>query len=246
MTNDFNLVDSKRDNKERQERPRIVEIVGPAGTGKTTLCNVISHCSDRVHLCNFPDVREAANIPFFVLYGCQLLATLSHIPGHRDRQLSRREIVWLSIVIGWPKVLEKELRKNKDVIILDQGPVYLLSELREFGPDYLKAGTAKRVWQTWYNQWASTLDVIVLLDAKDQDLTARIRNRDKDHPVKHESEQAIVEFLGRYRTAYERTLAELVANRASIKVLRLDTSHQSPEKIADQILAELEGGGYIV
>ena len=34
--------------------PRIVEIVGPAGAGKTTLCHALSHGNESIHWAIFP------------------------------------------------------------------------------------------------------------------------------------------------------------------------------------------------
>ena len=64
-------------------------------------------------------------------------------PEHNSRKLTRREFAWLSILNGWPDVLQKELKNNK-TIILDQGPVYLLTEISEFGPEYLRRQKAEK------------------------------------------------------------------------------------------------------
>jgi len=232
-------MDSKKNNENKQKRSRIVEIVGPAGAGKTTLCKLLSLHHD-VHLSNFPDVRKAANAPFFALYGVQLIPALLHISHWDIRQFSRREFAWLTILNGWPAVLQKELKKNNNIILLDQGPVYLLSEMSEFGPDSLKNKQAEHMWQTWYRQWASILDAIVWLDAADECLLERIRNREKEHIVKAESVRVIFEFLGRYRNSYEHTLSRLTADRSDLKVLRFDTTRQAPGVIADQLWADFD------
>jgi shikimate kinase len=216
-----------------------VEIVGPAGAGKTTLCKALS-CYGGVHLGNFPDVRNVANTPFFILYGLHVIPISIHVFQHDDRQLSRREFAWLSILNGWPKVLQKELKRNNDIIFLDQGPVYLLSEISLFGPDCLKGEKVTRVWQTWYREWAATLDAIVWLDATDECLIKRIRSRDKDHVVKNESVQMVSEFLERYRSVYKHIQSELAANHNGFKILRFDTNRQASEEIAYQLLMDFD------
>jgi hypothetical protein len=225
-------------NGNKQIRPRIVEIIGPAGAGKTTLCTVLIRYSDHIHLGNFPDVKKAANAPFFIRYSLQQISTLIRIFRHGDRLPSRREFAWFSILSGWSRVLQKELKRKGGIIFLDQGPLYLLSEISEFGPDYLKRKKAEPIWQTWYRRWAALLDGIVWLDTADEDLLRRIRNREKGHVVKEESAQVIFEYLGRYRKAYERTLLKLMANHNTLKVLRFDTCRESPEEIAIHLLAE--------
>jgi shikimate kinase len=231
--------DSKKNNEDKQKRPRIVEFVGPAGAGKTTLCKLLN-LSRGVRLSNFPDVRKVTNIPFFILHGLQLTPVLAHIFRFDDGRLRRREIAWLTILNGWHMVLQQELKKNNDIILLDQGPVYLLSEISGFGPDCLKEEGMEQIWRIWYRQWAAILDAVVWLDAADEDLLKRIQNREKEHIVKDESAQVIFAFLERYRNVYEHTLSRLTANRSDLKVFRFDTTRQTPQRVADQILAEFD------
>jgi len=232
-------MDSTGNNEGKQRRPRIVEIIGPAGAGKTTLCNMLSRCGSGIRLGNFPDVRKAANALFFISHGFRLIPTLIDISRYCDGRLSRREFAWLTILSGWSSVLQRELKKNNDIILLDQGPVYLLTETSEFGPEYLRRRTAAELlWKDLYSRWADVLDVVVWLDAADIDLTERIRSRDKEHPVKDQSIETTSEFLVCYRRAYERTISRLSANRPGLKILRFDTSRTSPQEIAGQLLLE--------
>ena len=166
--------------------PRIAEIIGPAGAGKTTLCHILRNCNGSIHLSNFPDVRKISAAPFFIFNGLQISSSLLGLSQHKSRKLTRREFAWLSILNGWPSVLKRELKEN-NIIILDQGPVYLLTETSEFGPDFLKRQNAEDFWRGLYSRWADILDMIIWLDAEDTDLLKRIRNRDKEHVVKTES-----------------------------------------------------------
>lgn len=222
-----------------QRRPRVVEIIGPAGAGKSTLCEAILRTGSGIRLNNFPDVRNVNNAPFFISYGARLIPSVIDLPQRCDRWLSRREFAWLTILNGWSSVLQSELKKNDDIILLDQGPVYLLTETSEFGPEYLRTKkSAIRLWESLYSRWANILDLVIWLDAADSDLAERIRSRDKGHPVKERSMETTLEFLVCYRKAYERTIARLSANHPGLKVLRFDTSRTSPQDIACQLLPE--------
>jgi shikimate kinase len=216
--------------------PGIVEIIGLAGAGKTSLCHALSQ-SKSIHLGNFPDVRRISNAPFFIWNGLQISPLLLDLQRHSSRKLTRREFAWLSILNGWPEELQKELEYNK-IIVLDQGPVYLLAEIREFGPAFLKIEEAEKMWRDLYSRWADRLDMIVWLDAQDIDLMKRIRNRDKGHLVKNQSVEVTLEFLACYRRAYERTISNLLANNPDLKILRFDTSQKSAEETACQLLIE--------
>jgi hypothetical protein len=232
-------MDSANQNGGKQKRPRIVEIIGPAGAGKTTLCETLIRSGSGVRLQNFPDVRNVSNAPFFISYGLQLIPSLTNVPPRGDRWLSRREFAWLTILNGWSGILQRERKRSDDIILLDQGPVYLLTEASEFGPEYLR--TKKSVTlllDDLYSRWAHILDLVVWLDAADRDLAERIRTRDKGHPVKERSMETTLEFLVCYRKAYERTILRLSANHPGLKVLRFDSSRTSLQEITCQLLSE--------
>jgi deoxyadenosine/deoxycytidine kinase len=216
---------------------RMVEIVGPAGAGKTTLCHALNRNSESIHLSDFPDVRKISAAPFFIRNGIQIQSFLFNLHDHKGRKLLRREFAWLSILYGWPAVLQKELA-NHNVIILDQGPIYLLTEIKEFGPEYLRKQESEKFWHDLYSRWTDMLDMIVWLDAPDAILLKRIRGRNKGHVVKNESVEATFEFFASYRKAYERTISNLQSDNSNLQILRFDTSHRSPEEIASQLLYE--------
>ena len=222
-------------------RTKVVEIVGPAGAGKTTLYQALDCYTDFIRLENFPDVRKAADAPFFILNGIQLIPSLLHLYRSNSRQLTRREFAWMSILNGWSDLLRRESNDDKKVIILDQGPVYLLAEMRLFGPEYLRQNTAQPFWQSLYESWGATLDMVVCLDATNDVLLNRLRNRRQEHTVKNQPPMVVFEFLDSYRTEYEFLLSRLTAKKAGLKVLQFDTEQQRPQDIVNQFISELSG-----
>jgi deoxyadenosine/deoxycytidine kinase len=225
-------------NRGGQKTPRVVEIIGPAGAGKTTLGRMLNNYQDKICLSDFPNVRKIGDAPFFIRYGLGLVPTLHRIYQRSSRQLRRREFAWMSILMGWSSVLQKDAKHCSKVIILDQGPVYLMAEMREFGPEYLRDQKADKLWQSLYYRWANTLDVIVWLDASDANLLERIRTRDQEHVVKNELASTVFEFLARYRRTYKEIISMLEANTSGLRVLRFDTGRQQPKEIADHLLVE--------
>ena len=221
-----------------EKHSRIVEIVGPAGAGKTTLYRALSHHNQSVQPGNFPDVRQLSNLPFFFWNSLQISPALLGLPKNNSRKLTRRELAWLSILRGWPDKLDQGLDQNK-IIVLDQGPVYLLTETSEFGPDYLREQIAKKFWDGFYSRWANALDMIIWLDTADIDLLNRIRTREKEHIIKNESAETTFEFLARYRKAYDRIITNLTTINKNLKVRRFDTAKNTTEEIAIQLLYEL-------
>jgi broad-specificity NMP kinase len=164
---------------------------------------------------------------------------LLNLSQRAKRKLTRREFAWLSILYGWSGMLRKELKKNR-TILLDQGPIYLFTEVREFGPEFLREKNGEELWQDLYSRWVDSLDTVIWLDAADSELIKRIRSREKGHIVKNESDETVVAFLARYRNAYTRTICNLNINHCGLKILRFNTSQRSPDEIADQLLSEFE------
>lgn len=215
---------------------QIVEIVGPAGAGKTTLYHMLGNSSASIQLGNFPDVRKMSDMPFFLINGLELLPVILRLLWKR-KTLTRREFAWLCILHGWSAKLRKEFDQ---VIVLDQGPVYLLAEMQEFGSEYLRGHDAERLWDDLYIQWAATLDSIIWLDAKDIDLAERIRARRKEHALKYESTETASVFLSRYRKAYKHVIFCLSKHCSDLRILHFDTSQKEPREITAQLMSEFD------
>jgi hypothetical protein len=222
----------------RSGKTKIVEIVGPAGAGKTTLYQALDCHADLMRLGNFPDVRKVADAPFFIWNGIRIIPSLLRLYQSSSRQLTRREFAWMSILYGWSELLCKESHRDNRVIVLDQGPVYLLAEMRLFGPEYLKRAGANGLWHNLYKRWGTMLDIVVWLDAEDEVLFHRIRNRQQEHIVKDQPATVVFEFLNCYRSEYERILSVLEAQESGLKILRFDTQQQ-PKDILSQLMWEL-------
>lgn len=221
------------------ENTRVVEIIGPAGVGKTTLCQTLLCRTEYARFDNFPDVRKAADAPFFILNGLQLIPTLFRLYRPNSRHLTRREFAWVSILNGWSVLLRKELNNGNKITVLDQGPIYLLAEMRLFGPEYLKQTTAERFWQDLYDYWSATLNMVIWLDAANDVLLDRIRTRQQEHIMKTRPAQEIYAFLNSYRTEYEFILSNLIAKKTGLKVFRFDTGRLQPQDIENQFWSEL-------
>lgn len=219
------------------QKAHVVEIVGPAGAGKTTLYELLGCRADTVRLGNFPDVRKPVDAAFFVSNGLQVLPSLMRIDRHGSRQLTRREFAWMTILNGWPALLHRVSNNGRKAIILDQGPVYLMAEMQLFGPAYLRQKAAEQLWQDLCGRWGAALNMIVWLDAGNDVLLERIRARAQDHIVKAQPAAEVYEFLDRYRTEYERLLDILTARVPSVRILRFDTGQYQPQYIADRCLS---------
>ena len=131
---------------------------------------------------------------------------------------------------------------GQDVTLLDHGPIFQLATLHGFGSGSLPARLLRRSWANILRQWADTLDIVIWLNAPDDLLAKRIRTRETWHILQKASDQEALEYLSRYRASFEHVIAELTAMN-EMMVLRFDTSHDSPQYIADQVLETLKGIG---
>ena len=220
-------------------KKRIIEIVGPAGAGKTTLYRSLERYTESIRLENFPDVHRLTDAPFYILHGLRSIPSLFRLYHFNSRQLTRREFAWMTILNGWSALLHKQSNDTDKIIILDQGPVYLLTEMRLFGPEYLTQKTAESLWQDLYSSWAGTLDMVIWLDAADDILLDRIRNRQQEHIVKLQPANVVYEYLNRYRMEYKFILSALTTHNPGLELLQVDTGRQQTPNIVNRFLSEV-------
>ncbi len=81
--------------------------------------------------------------------------------------------------------------------------------------------------------------MVVWLDAANDVLLDRIRNRQQELIVKDQPATVVYDYLNRYRAEYEFLLSTLAAKNAGLKILRFDTGLLQPQDILNQFLSEL-------
>jgi shikimate kinase len=230
MINEMAIVD-----RLKASSPLIMELVGPAGAGKTTLSRALSQRNKDIVIGPDIELRKVSHIPVFI----RSLPSSVHLLLHKrksNRQPTWTELKDIAYLKGWPQLLKRRSSNNGRVILLDQGPVFRMATLYEFGPESLKSEASKRWWLHLYEQWASTLDILIWLDTSDAVLLKRINTRTKKHGIKGKPELEAQKFLAQYRTSFREVLTNLAAYHGPT-VLQFDTSKISIEQIADEILA---------
>ena len=229
--------DALVDNAAVEMAPFVVEVVGPAGAGKTSLARALTQSNERLVEGAKLRARSIPNIPFFVRNAFFLLPTF--LQQYRNgRGFTWQEIKAIVHLRGWHRVLRRRVA-NGTITILDQGPIFMLTRLRVLGPENIKRQGFDRWWNGMFKQWSHELDLVIWLDAPDAILLERIHSRNKRHTVKEESEKDAHEFMARYRTSYEEVISALRANDGP-RVVRFDTARQSPGEITDKVLTEFD------
>jgi deoxyadenosine/deoxycytidine kinase len=215
--------------------PQIMEIIGLAGTGKSTLSNALYQQSNTFLASERLGVKKAKHRFFFIKQSFFLIPTFFR-PPRNNRWFTREEIKTMVYLNGWHRVLKRQGANNDDIIVVDQGAIFKLATLYGFGPEKLKDQSLNEWWDQLFEQWASTLDIVVWLDGPDDILIERIHSRDSWHLVKELSKEEARKYFSDYRLAFNYILSRLCSIE-DIVVLRFDTSYQSPEDIMAQVLS---------
>ncbi|MEM7063779.1 MAG: hypothetical protein AAF572_11515 [Cyanobacteria bacterium P01_B01_bin.77] len=211
----------------------IIEIFGVAGTGKTTILSnlVESHSSFYPifkwrRLSHVPIYIQVAVSLFPIWLGCQTTG----------QSLSWQAINWMIRLQALNYLLQKQARNDGAIILLDQGPIYTLARLLDYGLADSKSSSHRLVswWQRSLEQSSRVLDTVIFLDAPNGILASRIRNRDKTHRIKQSSDLEIQSFLNRHRLAYKQVIEQLQAGK-NTPVLVYNTHRQSLDQIVIDI-----------
>lgn len=219
----------------KRARAVIVELVGPAGAGKTTLAKGVSAT----------DASVRSGISLWGLPRADLVkSAIALVPtilraafAGGTTRLRVGEMAQMIRLGALRRAVRREAAKHR-VILLDEGPVFALSWLDVFfkrNGDRVPAGWRRRV----VADWSLLLDVVVFIDASDVTLAERIRTREKPHIVKHLPDAEIHGFAAGFRKAFDRVIADL-ARAGHLVVDALNTDRAPVEQNATRLMATLQ------
>ena len=214
---------------------RILEIVGPPGAGKSSLLSALVGC--RPGLRPIREWRQLRFLPSFAGNAVGLLPFF--VAQWTARQpLSRRDMERMVRLQASRRITQ---RMREQVVVLDQRPIYTLGTL------HLSASrpTENDGFEIWWNrmaqEWASVLDTVVVLEARNDVLLRRIMDRSKPHRLKSGTDANGSEWLENLREALEGTVETFRAH-GGVSVLRFDTGKEDLPGIVDRVGAELDRG----
>jgi hypothetical protein len=199
----------------------VVELVGPAGAGKSTLAQNVHRADSRVHvgfsLWGLPRTR--------LVGGALALVPTIVVAAVRKRRLRWREIAQMIRLDALRRVLRRAKARGQTqqrIILLDEGPVFGISWL-----DLAFAQRGAKAPEKWRRRalakWARLLDSVIFIDAEDRTLAGRIRTRSKRHRMARSSDVAIHRFAKGVRGAFEKVIAELRGSgRLAVDQVRTD------------------------
>lgn len=220
-------------------KPWVVEFVGPAGTGKSSLAEALVNLPGKARLARPPYFRNMADWPFFGANLIHFLPVLSRMmldPTRRNP--SPRQVVWMLTLQGWHKQLQN-VKEPEKVHLLDQGPVFIMTDLYRMRCINLQDRLVKAWWTGVIENWADTLAAVVLLDAPNKLLIERIRSRRKWHLMKDRKDVDLINFLEDYRLWFERVIAQISSQNRAFRVIRLNTGKMDLNTIMEKTADEL-------
>lgn len=213
--------------------PYLVEIVGAAGAGKSTLTRSIHRMEPDWSIADFIHTRTLGHLRYVVHGVPRVFPILARGLGGRPR-LTWREFKLLIYVTEWQRFLQRQPGRQHAVTLLDQGPIYALVRLKA-EPGGLTAGVS---FERWWNQmlelWSGRLGTIVYLDGPDRVLWSRINDRAQPHQTKGEAASVGQRFITHYRRLFDEVLDRIDA-LGGPEILRFDTGETPTEQIAEEI-----------
>lgn len=210
-------------------RPRIIELIGPAGVGKSEVT---------AQLARMPGVlcTSVWQVPLTELAWatCCTIPSAATLIRRAGAPLSRelRHIARLRALLNF---LDRDELSAYRYIVLDEGAIYTLAWLHVIGHGVF-ADFRTSSWRHYIAAlWAAQLDEVIWLDAPDKVLAQRLRTRAKRHIMSNASDRSVMAFSLRYRAAFNSTIG-LIQGHGRLAVRDYRTDHHSAAEIADLIV----------
>ena len=212
-----------------QTRPRIIELIGPAGAGKSAVA---------ARLAREPGVLCTSmwQVPLTEL----AWGTVQSVPSslglmRRARAPLPREVRHIARMRALLNYLDRDALARYRLVVVDAGAVYTLAWLRVIG-HRIFADARTAAWRRYVaGLWAATLDGVVRVDASDEALAHRIRTRAKEHVLAKAHDAEVRAFCDRYRDAFVEVLAAL-GQSGTIAIRDFRTDQMTPGQIVANIL----------
>lgn len=210
------------------------EVVGPPGSGKTSLLEALT--SSGAGVGPVAEYRRLAHVPAYAWSVLSLARVL--LPTSVVARPSLWELNKMIRLEASSRVLRRSaVASGERVVVFAQGPVYTLTRLCDLAERSSGAPAFCRWWTAKLTEWATELDLAIVLDAPDDVLMRRILDRPKRHRAKDATEASGRSILWAERARYDAVLADL--SRRGLPILGVDTERSSVAEAASAVLDSL-------
>jgi broad-specificity NMP kinase len=210
-----------------------IEIVGVAGTGKSTLARTLADRDPGNRIADSLHTKTSAHWAYVAHSAPRVLPLVARSARVRP-PFDWEETKFIVYVTEWRRFLRRACRDDSGLVVLDQGPIFALARLL-WGR---KPVTATREFEQWLDEqvagWSVDLDGIVSLVAPEEVLLERINEREQDHEAKGRSIREGHDVLLAHQRAYA-ALFERFEALGKPPAFTFDTSVMSPVRIAEEI-----------
>ena len=209
----------------------LVELIGPAGAGKSALVRALTRRDSRIMslppIAATTHVRDALSLlPRFVRF---------HSPFEALFRKEMKRVLYLTTL---ERVLNETRETTPPVLVMDEGAAYMLARMLYFGGPILENEAFREWWHSAVARWARALRILVWLDADTGILAHRIRARGGRPPICDLGDAALVPFLERYRACYRMVVRQLTATEGPV-VTAIDTGSCGLDAVAARALAAI-------
>lgn len=210
----------------------LIELVGPAGTGKSAVASALTGDHGSFGLWNQPRSSLVA--------GATDVAPAALAAARAGKPLVADELAQMVRLSAMQRTLSRANPDGAAMLVMDEGPVFALSWFEVFFGRNGDPG-----WRPWRQRmlqdWAARLDVVIRMDAPDEILARRIRERSKPHLVKRSPFAEICGFNARFREAFDRVIGEMM-KAGNVQVIDIRTDALSPDELARRVAASVADG----
>jgi shikimate kinase len=218
------------------KRPHIIEMVGVAATGKSTLRKAMMQRDDRIKF--FDKTGNISYLPFLIKLVVIWLPL--YLKEYRQsRWFTLQEIRNMAYLDTWISRIRRKAFFNNDIYIVEPGSVYWLSSLQGSGPEITNHPRFVRWWKDTFRKWATTLDAIIWLDAPEDVCFNRVHSRNQWHQFLSYTAESALAQIKYDRDSYHKLVPEM-ASQFAVKVFYFRTDQISTEKMVEQIFSDID------
>jgi hypothetical protein len=143
----------------------------------------------------------------------------------------------MAIIGGWHRRFAAGQETDPKIIILDQGPVFMMSQFYQYSIN--EVGLCSKWWENNLSKWSRTLKGIIWIDAPDETLIQRARARPKQHGNQTRTYEEAVAFLKDSRRSLMAVIWDLEKRSQGPKVLRYENENRPATDTAHRIFLDL-------